>query len=34
MYKEELSDDEEEKVSSYWMTLRKWENTGILRRKH
>jgi len=29
-----MRDDEEEDVSSYWMTLRKWEDTGILKRKH
>jgi len=36
MYKEEckIRDDEEEDVSSYWMPLRKWEDTGILKRKH
>jgi hypothetical protein len=26
--------DEEEDVSSYWMTLKKWEGTGNWRRKH
>jgi hypothetical protein len=35
-YKEECKtrDDDEEDVRSYWMTLRKWEETGILKRKH
>jgi hypothetical protein len=29
-----LWEDEEEDVSSYWMTLRKQEDTGNLKRKH
>jgi hypothetical protein len=27
-------EDEEEDVNSYWMTLRKGEDTRILKRKH
>jgi hypothetical protein len=30
----EMREDEEEDVSSYWMTLRKREDTGNLKRKH
>jgi len=26
--------DEEADVSSYWMSLRKWEHTGTCKRKH
>jgi len=32
--KERSDEDEEESVSSYWLSLRKWEGTGNWKRKH